>query len=214
MAELFTIQIDEQKLKAIEARVADIPNAMRRLVPRALNRAITAKRDSGSTFNLAARRLTQALGLHDRKRVAGRIFTHMATGKGWFVNLWFGIGGFKLFEDYAAIENYPSGTRIPGLLGRSIHLPRAFFATMKSGHDEIFMRAPAGGGKRWSWRTAQSPGALVRRLPIAVVKGPTPEDAWNESPQVRSEVAANGQRRAEWELHIEAENEIAKKMPK
>lgn len=203
------VTVDEAKLKAIEARVADIPYAMNRLVPRAMNRALTAKRDPQSTRNLAIRRISQALGISE-KRISRRFFTNDASGLKWIADIKAGKRGFNLAADMGASDIYPRGVRVVSVMGRAQLYPRAFFIP---GINNVFQRRALEGG-RWTYRNASDTGALVRRLPIQTIVGPAAGDVFRDVPEVEAEIMADGKRRVETAIWIEAENEIAKKMPK
>ena len=206
---LYFVEVDEAQLEAIRRRVAGIPYALQRIVPKALNRAITAKRDPASTYNLALRRVGEALGVPAQK-LKRRLFTRNASGKNWSASLRFGSVRFRLGPDIEAVDVRPRGVLLRRLFGATQRLPQAFMAPGLG--PGVYIRRPVGGGKVF-WRDAREPQALVPRRPLLTVRGVSETDVYGERPQLKHELETDGSRRIERALWAATEEEIVKRMP-
>jgi len=209
--QLASIQFDQATLDAVAARVRGIPKALNRIVPRALNKAVVAKRDPGSVYNLAVRRVGQALPIK-KSLLKKRLFANRAKNIKWEASIVAGRSTFFLGTDIPVQRTTSSGVNVPRLFGRTVRLPRAFIPPSRR---TARMRAPLDReGKQLTWREAEWPAGLAPRFPVMVVRGPAIEDAWKENPEIAAEVARVGRRRVVRALYIETENEIVKRMPR
>lgn len=203
---LVNVELDQQRLDELARRVRHIPRALSRIVPRALNRAITAKRDPGSAYNTALHLVAQALPTR-RSALKRRLFANRAKNIRWEASIVAGRRPFHLVRDLGARAGRLGVTM--RAFGRTVRFPQAFIPSGRT----AFVRQPLASTPK-GWRGATSYEARVGRLPIEVVPGPAIEDAWVENPSIAAEVTRVGRRRIESTLYVETENEIAKRMPR
>ena len=130
---MIEIRFDENKIRQVERMLAEIPEAMPRVMSRGLNRTATEAR------TLTSRRLSQSTGLRV-KDVRDRIAVERASSKNWRSAIRFRAGGLP-------IVRFPHEQTSEGITWRpsrnkTILIRHAFLATMRaSGHTGVFLRA-------------------------------------------------------------------------
>lgn len=209
MDSLVAVEIDQAKLELVRQRTRAIPGALKRIVPRALNSAIIAKRDQGSVWNLALRRIGQALPVKP-KALKKRLFGNRATNMRWEASIACGRIPFVLDKEIPVTVSRRLGVSAQ-LFGRPVRWRHAFRHPQ---WGRVAMRKPLGSGKVLDWREAEEAEALVPRLPVMKVQGPSVGDVWRELPPIAREAERVGARRVERTLYIETEKEIVKRMPR
>lgn len=182
MDALVTVQIDQGKLDAIRERTRGIPGALKRIVPRALNSAIVAARDPGSAYNLAFRRIGQALPVKKKslkKRLFGPTKRNRATNIRWEASIACGSAPFSFIGDIPVSLSKTTGASV-SMMGRTFRYPHAFSPpreamsgsawvplgkyTMRSG--KVISTYAPGGLMPGPKRLPQFRGKLVMRMPI------------------------------------------------
>jgi len=129
---MIEIRFDENKIRQVERMLAEIPEAMPRVMSRGLNRTATEAR------TLTSRRLSQSTGLRV-KDVRDRIAVERASSKNWRSAIRFRAGGLPIVR--FGHEQTGQGVLWRPSRGKRILIRHAFIAIMKTGHTGVFLRA-------------------------------------------------------------------------
>lgn len=178
------VKFDEAKLRRIQLMLRDIPRQMPRVVSSAINKTAAMARTQ------VVRRIASEVGVK-QKRIKQRVTLQKATFTCWRARI--GIGARRLpLMAFGARQKKKGVSYKIEKSGPRKTLKSAFIATMKTGHEGVFMR----GGPR--------------RLPIFERFGPSIGQVFENAPAVAKEVT----RSAYVNLQRHIDSQIARALSK
>lgn len=160
------IHADAAQLRWIARDLRQIPNALPRVVSRSINRV------ARQAQSRAVKALAAALGGRQKDIRGKKVRLLRASWRRWRARLFFDGGGLLL--SHLDPRQTEAGVTYRAAGGRQL-MPRAFIATMPTGHRGVFLREPQA-GLRSALVLHGGQSDLVGRLPIFEPRSPSIRD--------------------------------------
>lgn len=158
------IRADTDQLKRIARQLADIPNALPKVVSRSINRV------AGQAQSRAVKALASATGMRQKDLRHKKIRLLKASWRKWRARIFFDGSGIPLRQ--LSPRQTAEGVTYR-LAGKRQLMQSAFIATMPDNHRGVFIRAPK--NKTRTTEIIQHGGRIERvgRLPIFEPRSPS-----------------------------------------
>lgn len=210
---LVEVVIDDKEIKHLERQLAGIRDGMPRVMSRSINKVLSSARTE------SARQIAGEIKVKVTTARRGMIILK-ATFEKWFGTITLSARRIPLIEFGARELKKQGGVsyRIEKE-GKRKRIPRAFIATMPTGHKGVFMRKPIG-VKKGSAIVRRRGAPLVPRLPIGELRGPSIKDVFRNAPAIIAAVtqkAATGLQKEvsrQIELQLKRGNNANRQGPK